>query len=132
MHRLRYVNFLFAVMLTVFFVAPGLRADEHVVPQAKLHQALMSVTAVRKKNVAQVEQFFSSQPVEKVFKKTGMNLRQVKQAIPALSNRELSQIAQRTQNIQSDFAAGALSNERLTYIVIALATAVIVILIVKA
>ncbi len=59
-------------------------------------------------------------------------MKQVQQAIPTLSDQELAQLARQTDRIQNDFAAGALSNEQLTYIIIALATAVVVILILKA
>ena len=53
-------------------------------------------------------------------------------AIATLSPDELARLSARTTEIQNDFAAGALTNEQLTYIVIALATAVIVLIIVKA
>jgi hypothetical protein len=45
-----------------------------------------------------------------------------------LDDGELARLADRTRSIDNDLKAGALSNEHLTYIVIALATAVIVIL----
>ncbi|MGH9354371.1 MAG: PA2779 family protein [Terriglobia bacterium] len=123
---------LFALILAFSLLPPQLSAEDHVIPQAALHQALVNASAARKKNVAQVENFFSSKPVEGALKKGGLDVRQVQRAVPNLSDQELAQLAMRTQKIQNNFAAGALSNERLTYIVIALATAVIVILIVEA
>lgn len=93
---------------------------------------MMNATAARQQKIAQVKGFFASKPVASALKKGGVNLRQVQQAVPNLSDQELAELATRTQKIQNDFAAGALTNEHLTYIVIALATAIIVVLILKA
>jgi len=49
--------------------------------------------------------------------------------VSTLSADELANLAARTRKIQNDFAAGALNNEQLTYIVIAIGTALLVILI---
>lgn len=123
----------FAACLMAFPIAPRqLSAQDHVVPPAELHQAMVNAAAARQQNIARVKSFFSSKPVAKALKKSGINLHQVQQAVPNLSNQELAELATRTQKIQNDFAAGSLSNERLTYIVIALATAVIVVLIFEA
>ncbi|HEV2418673.1 MAG TPA: PA2779 family protein [Terriglobia bacterium] len=123
---------LFALILAFALFPPQLSAEDHVIPQTSLHQALVNASAARQKQIAQVKNFFASKPVASALKKGGVDLRQVQQAVPNLSDQELAQLATRTQKIQNDFAAGALSNERLTYIVIAIATALIVILILKA
>jgi hypothetical protein len=52
--------------------------------------------------------------------------------VATLSPEELARLATKTNQIQTDFAAGALTNQQLTYIVIALGTAVLVLLIVAA
>jgi hypothetical protein len=49
-----------------------------------------------------------------------------------MSPEELARLAEKTNQIQNDFAAGSLTNQQLTYIVIALGTAVLVLLIVAA
>lgn len=123
---------LFALFLAFALLPSQLSAEDHVIPQSSLHQALVNASAARQKQIAQVKSFFSSRPVASALKKGGVDLRQVQQAVPNLSDQELAQLSARTQKLQNDFAAGALSNERLTYIVIALATALIVILILKA
>ena len=55
---------------------------------------------------------------------------QVTAALPLLGDEELAQLASRAERAQADFAAGALSNQEITYILIALATAVIILVIV--
>jgi len=49
-----------------------------------------------------------------------------------LSDEELARLAARTEKVRKDFAAGALTNQQITYIIIALATALIVVIIVVA
>jgi hypothetical protein len=128
----RFALVLFALILTAFSLTPRLSAEDHVVPQTSLHQALMNAARTRRRNIAQVEGFFAAKPVQKALQKSGLNIRQVRSAVPTLNDRELAQLARRTRKVQNDFAAGALSNERLTYIVIAMATAIVVILIFEA
>ena len=46
-------------------------------------------------------------------------------------SQELAKLAQQTRHVQNDFAAGVLTNQQITYILIALATAVIVLIAVR-
>jgi hypothetical protein len=52
-------------------------------------------------------------------------------AVPMLSDAELAQLSSRIDSAQTDFAAGALDNEHITYIIIALAAAVIVLVLIR-
>jgi len=52
--------------------------------------------------------------------------------IEDLPDEELARLAARTEKVRKDFAAGALTNQQITYIIIALATALIVVIIVVA
>ncbi|MGH9356167.1 MAG: hypothetical protein ACRD10_08570 [Terriglobia bacterium] len=119
------------VFSAVFLASPA-AAEDHVVSASQLRQTVTNAAAVRQKNIAQVDQFFSSKPAAKALRKGGFNLRQVQEAVPSLSDQELARLASETSKVQNDFAAGALSNEYLTYIVIAIAAALIVVLIFEA
>lgn len=120
------------MMLAFSFVLPAFSAQDHVVSRKDLHHAIVESASSRANNLAQVEGFFRSAPVEKGLKGSGINLQQVRQAIPSLSDQEVAHLARRTRKLQNDFAAGALTNQQLTYIVIAIATALVVILIFEA
>ena len=61
-----------------------------------------------------------------------VNLSKVEKAIPLLSDEELSQLASQCRQVGNDISAGSLSNQEITYILIALATAVIILVIVVA
>lgn len=121
---------LLLVMLAPFMGA--FAADSHLVPLSELHHDAAQVTQTRQANLVKAEQFFKSEPVQKALHAAKLDGNQVLTAVPMLSDDELAQLASRADAAQTDFAAGALDNEHLTYVVIALAAAVLVIVLVAA
>jgi hypothetical protein len=116
--------------LTLALQIPLLAAQNHVVSPAELQQATASVARTRQQNIAKVEKFFSSERAGKALKSAHLDPSQIKKAVPSLSDQELARLASRADKAQKDFAAGALTNQQITYILIALATAVIVLILV--
>lgn len=121
------ITLLLVLATSPVFSAPA----DHVVPSTEIKSKVNDAAAVRQRNIKSVQTFFASPQARHVLKKGKVDYAKVENAIPALSDQELAALATRTNKIQNDFAAGALTNEQLTYIVIALATAVVVILIAK-
>ena len=126
-----------ALLLLVGFAslaAPTQRvlADDHAVSTADLHQALIDSAKTRQTNVETVQKFFSSKVVKKALSHQIVNASKVEKAIPFLSDEELSRLSSQCRQVDSDISAGALSNQEITYILIALATAVIILVIVVA
>jgi hypothetical protein len=126
-----------AILLAVAFAllaAPTQRlfADEHAVSAADLHQALVDSAKTRQTSVETVQKFFSSKVVEKALSRQIVSVSKVEKAIPFLSDEELSRLASQCRQVESDISAGSLSNQEITYILIALATAVIILVIVVA
>jgi hypothetical protein len=120
-----------AMVLMIAFAwlaAPGQRlfADEHAVTATDLHQALIESAKTRQTNVETVQKFFKSEVVQKTLGHQIVNAAKVEQAIPLLNDEELSRLASRCQQVESDISGGELNNKEITYILIALATAVIV------
>jgi hypothetical protein len=99
-----------------------------VISQDELKQALLNASRTRKENLDQVRGLFSSDQSREAFKTAHVDSERVQKAVSSLDDNELAKLAGQTQHIQSDFAAGSLTNQQLTYIVIALATAVIVLI----
>jgi len=115
--------------LTFAFQSPLAAATRnHVVSPAELQQATASVAHTRQQNIAKVEKFFSSEQAQKSLKAAHLDPVQIKKAVPSLSDQELARLASRTDKAQKDFAAGALNNQQITYILIALGAAVIVLI----
>ena len=125
----------FAVVFTLvatFLVPQDVLAQNHVVNSKELQQQAVAASQERQAKVDRVQKFFSTEMAQKALKSAKIDQQQVKTAVSQLSDEELENIAAKTDKAQQDFAAGSLTNQQITYILIALATAVIVILIVKA
>jgi tRNA A37 threonylcarbamoyladenosine modification protein TsaB len=115
------------ILLGVIFCAPlALGASHHLVSVQELRQAAQSAAQKRQAQVAQVERFFSSELARRAFRKAHLSPVEIRKAVPALSDRELARLSAETQKVQSDFAAGSLSNQQITYILIAMGTALLV------
>lgn len=106
--------------------------DAHVVSPAELHQAVQNAAQARQQNLAKVEKFFSQDAAQKALKTAKIDPAKVQKAAASLNDDELARLASRTDRVQNDISAGALTNLQITYIIIALATALIVILIFEA
>ncbi len=118
----------FAFLTRVCAVAQ-VAAQDHVVSLKDLHQAVASEQTARRSHLAQVRAFFSSEAAQKALKKAHIDPAVVEKAVPQLSDEELARLASRTNTVERDFRAGALTNQQLTYIIIAISTALIVTLI---
>lgn len=127
---MRFARFLPALAMVALGLLPGTpalpAAQDHVVSPAELRQSAASQARVRQENLAQAKSFFSSKPVEKALNSAHLDPVQVRKAVPTLSDEELARLAAQSAKARNDFAAGALTNEQLTYIAIALAAAVLV------
>ena len=130
-HKYAEVFVVFTVTIALLSTQ-NLYAQGSIVGPSELKEAIARAASARQKNLDQVQSFFSSDPVRAAMKTSNMNVERVQQAVSSLSADELARLAIRTQKIQTDFAAGSLSNQDLTYIVIALGAAVLVLIVVAA
>ncbi len=106
-------------------------ADEHVVSTAELARALVTQAQQRQQNLNLVRQFFTSDTATKALQRLPGVRGEIEKAVSNLDDQELARLSAKIDKTQRDFAAGALTNQQLTYIVIALATAVIILVIVE-
>jgi hypothetical protein len=97
-----------------------------------LRDAVRQAAGEKQRNLEQVRSFFADPKVAKALKQGHIDARRLEKVVSALDAGELAKLASRTTQIQNDFAAGALTNQELTYIVIALAAATLVLIIVVA
>jgi hypothetical protein len=119
-----------ALCLSVLFFAPSIRADQHLVPLADLHQKAVEKSQNRDANLKKLQSVLEIEPARKAISASGMDVAGLRQAAALLSDDELARLGARAEQASNDFAAGALSNQQITYILIALATAVIVLVLV--
>ena len=118
----------------VFLTLPVqvLKGADHLVSPKDLQAAVSTTARIRQENLTKIQKFLSSEPVQKALAASGVKSSKIEKAIPQLSEEELARLASQTDKIEKDLAAGALTNEQLTYIIIALATAVVILIIVAA
>jgi len=114
----------------LLLISPTLSAQTQAVSPSQLQEAIRDAAKTRQKNRNDVQAFFSSEPARKALKGAKIDYQRVQTAIATLSDEELARLASRTNNLQHDFAGGVLNNQQMTYAIIALATAVFVLLIV--
>ena len=124
--RVRFVVFVLMIALLI----PEFTSAQATVTTDELRQAVVAAAETRQKNLDQVRSFFAGKEARAALKAGKVDYVKVEKAVVTLSADDLARLADRTSQIQNDFAAGALTNQQLTYIVIALGTAVLVLLIV--
>jgi len=128
MSRVRLIS-----VLTLTFLAPGaVLAQGELVTPSELRDAVRKASEQKQKNLEQVRSFFANSQVRDALAKGGIQYDRVQKALPSLDAETIAKLASQTSRLQNDFAAGALTNQELTYIVIALASAVIVVVLIKA
>jgi len=117
-----------SLFLSCMLLTPAV-AGEPVVSPAQLRERLRAKADVRERHLQQVERLFQHEAVRGALQTAKLDAGQVT-AAALMSADELARLAARSAEIERDIAAGAFNNQMLTYIVIALATAVIVLILV--
>jgi hypothetical protein len=126
------LSLLLILTVTLLCLTPGpALASDHVVSASELHGRLTGATQTRQDNVSKIRNFLTAEPVQQTLHTAGMDAHQLELAVPLLSDEELGRLAALSAKAQADFKGGSLSRTELTYIIIALATALIVLLIVE-
>jgi CHASE3 domain sensor protein len=127
----RYFRAAIACCLVATFSVPRTWAAEQLVTPEELQKAALAVTQARQHDIETIQQFLSSDRAQEALRSAHMNLQQVKQAIPRLSDQELAQLASRASKAQADFAAGRLDNRDLIIILICIAGLILIIVAVR-
>ncbi len=127
----RFVRAAVACCLVATFSVPRSWAAEQLVSPAELQQATLALTQARQHNIETIQQFLSSDQAQKALRTAHVNLQQVKQAIPRLSDQELAQLASRASKAQADFAAGHMDNRDLLIILLCIAGLILIIVAVR-
>ena len=124
----RMIQFAFLSLLTLLLIVPqDAFAQNHVVSSAALQQDVASASAARQQNIAQVDALFALPQARQALKSHQIDYRQVTNAVPQLSDKDLARLAQISQKDQRLFAAGQMSNRDLLWIIVAVAVLILII-----
>lgn len=113
---------------TILGAPQGIAAQQHVVSSADLQNDVAKAAQARQDHIAKINKFLSSDQARRALKAGNLDYNVVRTGVSTLSDDELARLSTRADTAQKDFAAGALTNEQLTYVIIALATAVIILI----
>ena len=115
------------LLVVVMYLQPNvLLSQDHVVSIAELRHAIELSAEKRHNDAKLVRDFFSTEKVKNTLNSSHLDAQKIEKAVSVMDDEELSQLASRVQFAQKEMIGGALTNEHLTYIVIALAAAVLV------
>jgi hypothetical protein len=120
-----------SLLAIVFLIPTQLLAQSHVVSPADLQKAVVTASQTRQHNLDTVREFLSTPTAEKAMKSAQIDPQQVKTAVSTLDDQELAQIAARSSKAQTDFAAGALGERDLVWIILAIAVLILIIVAVR-
>jgi hypothetical protein len=109
---------LMVITLAAMLVPQSALAQSHVVKPEDLQKALLDASNARKQNITAVEELFSTEQAQSFFRKAGMDHSKAIQAISLLEDEELAQLAAKAKEIQTDFAAGEISDRTMLYVII--------------
>jgi hypothetical protein len=126
------LSLLLSISPTLAAQTQAVSPSQQAVSPSQLHEAIMDAAKTQQQNRSDVQAFFSSELARKAMKVGKIDYQRVQTAVATLSPEELARLAARTNQLQQDFAGGALNSQQTTYAIIALATAVFVLIIVAA
>ena len=119
------------VFIAAFAVPGQVMAQSHLVSPSDLQKEMIAARETRQQRLEKVTGFLSSDRAQQAMKSARIDPQQVKNAIPTLSDEELTRLASRVDNAQHDFAAGTLSDRDLILIILAIAVLVLLIVAIR-
>ncbi|MGH9717695.1 MAG: hypothetical protein ACRD4R_13345 [Candidatus Acidiferrales bacterium] len=130
MNRLitRAIGLAFVVLLALLVAVPqDVFAQNHVVSPSQLQRDVASASAVRLQNIKDVENLLATPGGRQALESQHLDYRQVKDAVPELSNQELAHLAKMSQDAQQKFAAGDITNRDLLWILVGAAVIILIV-----
>jgi hypothetical protein len=126
------MRFFVVLVLSLSFLISQPLFAQGPITSSELRDAVRQSAEGKQKNLDQVRAFFADPNISKALSDAHIDSGRIQKAVSALEAAELAKLAARTAQIQKDFAAGSLTNQELTYVVIAIGAAVLVLIVVAA
>jgi len=125
-----------SILLAVCLVtagSPPLRAQQkdHAVSSDQLRIDVQKSAAARQANEAAVREMFASEAGKKALNSAGIDYQKVDQAISQVNDEDLARMADRSHEVQKDFAAGRMSDRDLLIILLVAVGLILIIIAVR-
>ena len=121
---MRIVRRFLAVCLAVLFMAPAVRAQDHVIGQSALDKAVQQRVSQDQADREAIVALLQRSEVRDIASKVGISVAKAEAAVSSLQGQDLQQAAQQARQVQNDLAGGA------STVVISTTTIIIVLLLV--
>lgn len=120
--RLTWVMRALAILFVATLASGAARAqardDQHVVSLSELNKDSAAPAEARQANEAAVRHLLSSDRGQKALESAKIDYTKVDEAVGQLSDEDVAKLADRSRQVEKDFAAGSLSDRDLLVIVI--------------
>ena len=125
-----------SILLAVCLVtvgSPPVRAQQkdHAVSSDQLRIDVQKSAAARQANEAAVRDMFASEAGKKALNSAGIDYQKVDQAISQVNDEDLARMADRSHEVQKDFAAGRMSDRDLIIILLVAVALILIIIAVR-
>jgi hypothetical protein len=118
-------------LVTVGFVPVRAQEKDHAVSSGQLHKDLRKAAQTRQANEAAVREMFATDAGQKTLKSAGIDYQKVDQAISQVNDEDLARMAERSRDVQKDFAAGRFTDRDLIIILLVAVGLVLIIIAVR-
>jgi hypothetical protein len=130
-HMMSVCSILLAVCLVLGSIPTSAQEREHAVSPGQLRTEVQKSVAARQANEAAVREMFASDAGRQALKSAGMDYQKVDQAISQVSDEDLARMAERSREVQKDFAAGRLGDRDLLIILLVAVALILIIVAVR-
>ena len=120
---------LLTIALCFCLLAPMDARASQIVTPGDLHQDLLKSWEEKEQNLATLKGLLSTDAAREMIAKTGNDYGKVMQALPNLSDEELSKLASQVRVAQANFAAGMSDREIINVLIIVLLVVAIIVVI---
>jgi hypothetical protein len=132
-YAMRLCSVVLAASLAFVGVIPAANAQEkdHAVSPGQLRDDVQKSAATRQANEDAVREMLASHAGKEALKSAGMDYQKVDQAISQVNDEDLARMADRSREVQKDFAAGRMSDRDLIIILLVAVALILIIIAVR-
>ena len=124
-----------SILLAASLVSAGspLRDQEkdHAVSSGQLRKDVQKAAETRQANDAALREMFATDKARETLKSAGVDYQKVDQAISQVNDEDLARMAERSRDVQKDFAAGRLGDRDLIIILLVAVALILIIVAVR-
>jgi serine protease inhibitor ecotin len=120
-----------AILMSAGVVPARAQEKEHAVSPEQLRSDVRKSATTRQANEDAVREMFASEAGRETLKSAGMDYQKVDQAISQVNDEDLARMAERSREVEKDFAAGRLGDRDLLIILLVAVALILIIVAVR-